>query len=95
MLFPFFWQMWPEKFQNKTNGVTPRRWIKFCNPELSDIITKWIGNDDWVLNTEKLSHLKQVIPLSLNSAGAFGLGAGLVRMANPLWKICSLNLLSE
>ncbi|OAY84036.1 Alpha-glucan phosphorylase, H isozyme [Ananas comosus] len=51
--------LWPEKFQNKTNGVTPRRWIRFCNPELSNIITKWIGSDDWVLNTEKLADLKK------------------------------------
>ncbi|KAG6757998.1 hypothetical protein POTOM_038329 [Populus tomentosa] len=54
-----FWQLWPEKFQNKTNGVTPRRWIRFCNPDLSKIITKWTGTDDWVLNTEKLSTLAE------------------------------------
>lgn len=63
---PFFWllrccQMWPEKFQNKTNGVTPRRWISFCNPDLSEIITKWLGTDDWILNTEKLGELRKVI----------------------------------
>jgi starch phosphorylase len=51
--------MWPAKFQNKTNGVTPRRWIRFCNPELSAIISKWIGSDDWVLNTDKLAELKK------------------------------------
>lgn len=56
-----FWQLWPEKFQNKTNGVTPRRWIKFCNPYLSDIITKWTGTEDWVLHTEKLAELRKVI----------------------------------
>ncbi|KAJ6899776.1 alpha-1,4 glucan phosphorylase L-2 isozyme [Populus alba x Populus x berolinensis] len=54
-----FWQLWPEKFQNKTNGVTPRRWIRFCNPDLSKIITKWTGTDDWTLNTEKLSTLAE------------------------------------
>lgn len=53
-------QLWPEKFQNKTNGVTPRRWISFCNPELSKIITKWTGTEDWVLNTEKLDELRKV-----------------------------------
>lgn len=53
-------QLWPEKFQNKTNGVTPRRWIRFCNPALSKIITKWTGSDDWVLKTEKLAELKKV-----------------------------------
>ncbi|KVI02575.1 Glycosyl transferase, family 35 [Cynara cardunculus var. scolymus] len=51
--------LWPEKFQNKTNGVTPRRWIYYCNPELSKIITKWTRGDDWVLNTEKLSELRK------------------------------------
>lgn len=40
--------------------MTPRRWISFCNPELSKIITKWTGTEDWVLNTEKLVELKKV-----------------------------------
>jgi hypothetical protein len=57
--------MWPTKFQNKTNGVTPRRWIRFCNPELSTIISKWIGSDDWILNTDKLAELKKVLPAVL------------------------------
>ncbi|KAK4341701.1 hypothetical protein RND71_040202 [Anisodus tanguticus] len=47
-VFNDFYQLWPEKFQNKTNGVTPRRWIRFCNPPLSSIITKWIGTEDWI-----------------------------------------------
>ncbi|XP_019195371.1 PREDICTED: LOW QUALITY PROTEIN: alpha-1,4 glucan phosphorylase L isozyme, chloroplastic/amyloplastic-like [Ipomoea nil] len=58
-VFNDFYQLWPEKFQNKTNGVTPRRWIRFCNPALSNIITKWIGTEDWVLNTEKLAELRK------------------------------------
>ncbi|KAJ4841149.1 Acid phosphatase pho1 [Turnera subulata] len=58
-VFNAFYQLWPEKFQNKTNGVTPRRWIRFCNPELSKIITDWTGSEDWVLNTEKLVELKK------------------------------------
>ncbi|XP_024973680.1 alpha-1,4 glucan phosphorylase L isozyme, chloroplastic/amyloplastic isoform X2 [Cynara cardunculus var. scolymus] len=58
-VFNDFYKLWPEKFQNKTNGVTPRRWIYYCNPELSKIITKWTRGDDWVLNTEKLSELRK------------------------------------
>ncbi|XP_052196353.1 alpha-1,4 glucan phosphorylase L-1 isozyme, chloroplastic/amyloplastic isoform X2 [Diospyros lotus] len=52
-------ELWPEKFQNKTNGVTTRRWIRFCNPDLSNIITKWTGTEDWVLQTEKLAELRK------------------------------------
>ncbi|KAL4574310.1 hypothetical protein LXL04_021139 [Taraxacum kok-saghyz] len=58
-VFNDFYKMWPHKFQNKTNGVTPRRWLSFCNPDLSKIITKWTGTEDWVLNTEKLVKLKK------------------------------------
>uniref|UniRef100_A0A0D6QZS8 Alpha-1,4 glucan phosphorylase n=1 Tax=Araucaria cunninghamii TaxID=56994 RepID=A0A0D6QZS8_ARACU len=58
-VFNDFYQLWPEKFQNKTNGVTPRRWIRFCNPELSKIITKWLGTEDWILQTERLAELRK------------------------------------
>ncbi|XP_068334596.1 alpha-1,4 glucan phosphorylase L isozyme, chloroplastic/amyloplastic-like [Pyrus communis] len=58
-VFNSFYKLWPNKFQNKTNGVTPRRWIRFCNPDLSNIIKKWIGTEDWVLNTEKLAELRK------------------------------------
>ncbi|OIW10266.1 hypothetical protein TanjilG_28017 [Lupinus angustifolius] len=58
-VFDEFYKLWPEKFQNKTNGVTPRRWIRFCNPDLSNIITQWIGTDDWVTDLEKLAVLRK------------------------------------
>ncbi|KAL6526374.1 Alpha-1,4 glucan phosphorylase L-1 isozyme, chloroplastic/amyloplastic [Orobanche minor] len=58
-VFNDFFQLWPEKFQNKTNGVTPRRWIHFCNPDLSAVITQWTGSKDWVLKTEKLAELRK------------------------------------
>ncbi|CAL0312210.1 unnamed protein product [Lupinus luteus] len=58
-VFNEFYKLWPEKFQNKTNGVTPRRWIRFCNPDLSNIITKWIGTDDWVTDLQKLAVLRK------------------------------------
>ncbi|KAL4015769.1 hypothetical protein IC575_023367 [Cucumis melo] len=58
-VFSDFYELWPEKFQNKTNGVTPRRWIRFCNPDLSKIITKWTGTKHWVTDTEKLAILRK------------------------------------
>ncbi len=41
-------QLWPEKFQNKTNGVTQRRWLAFCNPPLRKLITETLGSDNWI-----------------------------------------------
>ncbi|XP_004505374.1 alpha-1,4 glucan phosphorylase L-2 isozyme, chloroplastic/amyloplastic-like isoform X2 [Cicer arietinum] len=58
-VFNEFYKFWPKKFSNKTNGVTPRRWIRFCNPDLSKIITKWIGTEDWVTDLEKLAILRK------------------------------------
>ncbi|VUD51049.1 Maltodextrin phosphorylase [Thalassocella blandensis] len=55
-LFKDFYEMWPEKFNNKTNGVTPRRWLSHCNPSLSRIITDTIG-DKWITNLDELSKL--------------------------------------
>jgi starch phosphorylase len=55
--FKDFAELFPEKFQNKTNGVTPRRWLAFCNPQLSDVITEAIGTDEWVTDTALLEKL--------------------------------------
>ncbi|MDO5724863.1 MAG: glycogen/starch/alpha-glucan phosphorylase [Tissierellia bacterium] len=49
----------PEKFQNKTNGITPRRWLKLSNPELSDFITELNGNDEWLKDLTQLKKLEQ------------------------------------
>ncbi|KAK9158986.1 hypothetical protein Scep_005560 [Stephania cephalantha] len=59
-LFADYVSIWPTKFQNKTNGITPRRWLRFCSPELSNIITKWLKTDDWVTNLDLLSELRQL-----------------------------------
>ena len=55
-MFRDFWEMDPDKFTNKTNGVTPRRWIKVCNPGLSQLITSHIG-DEWVKDLNQLERL--------------------------------------
>ncbi len=56
-LFRDFFAMWPEKFNNKTNGVTPRRWLGFCNPKLATLITDKIG-EGWMTELSKLSELR-------------------------------------
>ena len=56
-LFRDFAEMWPEKFNNKTNGVTQRRWLAACNPELSELISSKIG-EDWVVELSELEKLK-------------------------------------
>ncbi len=55
-LFKDFYEMWPHKFNNKTNGVTQRRWLAMCNPGLKDLINKTIG-DEWITDLEKLRKL--------------------------------------
>ena len=42
------------KFQNKTNGVTQRRWLAFCNPPLRNLITKVLGSDAWITDLDQL-----------------------------------------
>lgn len=55
-LFHDFYDLWPEKFNNKTNGVTPRRWMLSSNPELSDLISRTIG-DKWITDMSRLKGL--------------------------------------
>lgn len=53
-----FYECWPEKFSNKTNGVTPRRFLMLCNPKLSYLITEMIGKD-WLRDAEELRRLEE------------------------------------
>ncbi|MBU1086760.1 MAG: glycogen/starch/alpha-glucan phosphorylase [Candidatus Omnitrophica bacterium] len=55
-LFKDFNDVWPEKFNNKTNGVTQRRWLAKANPRLADLITSKIG-DNWISNLTELDKL--------------------------------------
>ena len=57
-LFRDFYELWPHKFNNKTNGVTPRRWLAWSNPGLSGLISRTIG-DGWITD---LSQLKNLAP---------------------------------
>ena len=59
-LFRDWYAAFPERFQNKTNGVTPRRWMGLCNPELTQLIKYRIGGD-FLSDLEKLNKLKPMI----------------------------------
>ncbi len=56
-LFPDFAALWPQKFTNVTNGVTPRRWLALANPRLSSLISDAIG-DGWVKDLDQLRRLE-------------------------------------
>lgn len=51
-------EIWPQKFNNKTNGVTPRRWLNQCNPRLSALLTEVTGSDAWVKDLDVLARFE-------------------------------------
>nr|XP_043622410.1 glycogen phosphorylase 1-like isoform X2 [Erigeron canadensis] len=58
-VFPDFYELWPEKFQYQTNGVTQRRWIVVSNPSLCALISKWLGTESWIRDINLLAGLRE------------------------------------
>ena len=56
-LFKDFYEVFPNKFINVTNGVTTRRWILCANPMLAELYTKYLGTDEWALDMDILKQL--------------------------------------
>ncbi|MHA2789303.1 glycogen/starch/alpha-glucan phosphorylase [Corynebacterium sp. S7] len=56
-----WYEIWPERFNNKTNGVTPRRWLRMCNPGLSGLLDRLAGSDEWVTDMDKLKDLRHYV----------------------------------
>ena len=63
-LMPEFSELWPHKFTNVTNGVTPRRWIASCNPSLTEVLNEYCGSD-WITNMDQLKKLESNIDYDL------------------------------
>ncbi|MFA4923561.1 MAG: glycogen/starch/alpha-glucan phosphorylase [Ignavibacteriaceae bacterium] len=59
-IFPHFYALFPEKFKNITNGITPRRWLKIANPYLSEAISEHIG-DGWAKDLTQIKKLEKLI----------------------------------
>src|SRR5580692_1951190 len=58
-LFPEFDALYPGKFQNKTNGITPRRWLLQCNHRLASLVTRTLGDEKWVRDLDLLRGLEK------------------------------------
>lgn len=56
-----WYELYPNKFLNKTNGITPRRWLLYSNPELADYITELFGDDSWTKDLSKLKELEKFV----------------------------------
>ncbi|MDO5717418.1 MAG: glycogen/starch/alpha-glucan phosphorylase [Tissierellia bacterium] len=52
-------ELYPEKFINMTNGVTPRRWMAYSNPKLTELISELLGTDEWITNLDMLKNLEK------------------------------------
>lgn len=54
-----WYSIYPDRFRNETNGITQRRWLGLCNMELSALITELLGNDEWLVNLDRLKELEK------------------------------------
>ncbi|WP_099321049.1 glycogen/starch/alpha-glucan phosphorylase [Anaerococcus sp. Marseille-P3625] len=59
--FKHWYKIYPYKFNNKTNGITPRRWLLYANRDLASFISRKLGNDDWKYHLEKLEGLGKYV----------------------------------
>ncbi|MCB1228675.1 MAG: glycogen/starch/alpha-glucan phosphorylase [Verrucomicrobiae bacterium] len=91
-LFSGFDELFPGRIQNKTNGITPRRWLKVCNPGLSSLIDRSIGSD-WPSNLDKLRNLESFIDdASWRDEFLMIKRANKVRLAGIIKELCDIEV---
>jgi hypothetical protein len=82
-IFADFARLYPERFHNKTNGVTPRRWLAQANPALSTLLDERLGGKDWRLNLDRLQDLRaSADDVAFRAAFAAAKRGNKVRLAN-------------
>ena len=81
-LVPDFYQLWPERFSNKTNGVTQRRWLLMANPGLANLLDR-DHRGSWVTDLEQLSGYRAAAPMMRSSRPAFARSSAPTKSASP------------
>ena len=91
-LFPEFDELYPGKFNNKTNGITPRRWLLACNPRLSNLITSKIGHG-WERDLDKLRGLEAFADDAQFQADFMGVKhANKIDLARVIKQVCDVSV---
>ena len=89
-LFNDFYTLWPHKFNNRTNGVTPRRWLAHCNPALAKLLTAHLGHQ-WVTDLSQLTALNALTQdASFIQKWRDVKQANKVQLANMILKECAV-----
>jgi starch phosphorylase len=91
-LFPLFNELYPEKFKNVTNGITPRQWLRSCNPGLSKLVDRTIGTE-WTKDLSKLRKLESVAecPIFQEKFREIKL-ANKIRLARRIFSLCGIQV---
>ena len=90
-VFPEFTRMFPSRFLNETNGVTPRRWLNQCNPGLAALITRWLDTTAWVKDLSLLQGLRALAgDAKLQGEWAAVKAANKARLARVIGAACGV-----
>lgn len=91
-IFKHFHELYPDRINNKTNGITPRRWLVQCNPDLSELITQKIGTS-WITDLDQLQQLKQYADdQEFQAAFMTAKKENKKRLANLIRDLCDLEI---